>query len=80
MGTVARVWGRGLPKAEAAKVVARFVSELSEPVTQRILRSFKSAGHPNADFTPMSCFIGFWPREGHATTNILCAIMQARPY
>ena len=50
-------------------------SELSEPVAQRILHPYEGSRHlPSA-----SAYLGFWPKEAHAETNILCALMQASP-
>ena len=53
----------------------KLAAELSEPVAQRILHPYEGSRHlPSA-----SAYLGFWPKEAHAETNILCAIMQACP-
>ena len=77
MASIACAWGVDLAQAEASEGLERLVSELSEPVTQRILRQVESIG--DMDFSMMFGYASFWPREAHASTNILCAIMQARP-
>ena len=79
MATIARIWGVDLSKAEASEHQKRLVSELSEPVTQRILRTSGVCHLTGLEALrdKLSC-IGFWPTEAHTSTNILCAIMQAR--
>ena len=68
MQTMVGAWRAAGSQADISK-------ELSEPVTQRILRPVDGG----RDMVHCDMFLGFWPGEGHATTNILCAIMQAWP-
>ena len=65
---MAAAWRASGSKADLRK-------ELSEPVAQRILRPEEGT----RDMVGCDVFLGFWPSKGHATTNVFCAIMQARP-
>lgn len=79
MAIIASAWGVDLSRAEASENLERLVSELSEPVTQRILRPVEVLRDGDMDFSMMYGYICFWPTGAHAFTNVLCAIMQARP-
>ncbi len=79
MATITHAWGADLSKAEASEHQKRLVAELSEPVTQRILRSFGSPGPAEMALREALVYADFWPNEAQTTTNVLCAIMQARP-
>ena len=83
MASIARAWGVDLSRAEASENLERLVSELSEPVTQRILRPVEVLRDGDVDFGVIyDAYIYFWPRAmgPHASTNVLCAIMQAGPF
>ena len=73
MTTMVHAWCDTASMAEACEARKRLVAELSEPVTQRVL--WPGEGSKNIRAKPI-CEI-FWPAQAQATTNVLCAIMQA---
>ena len=52
------------------------MAELSKPVTQRVLPRALRSGRE--DMLSLICH-AYWPNQAQAHTNVLCAIMQARP-
>ena len=76
LAEIASAWSAADDDASPRELQRRLAAELSEPVSQRILRPYKGSRH--VDLEVSRAYSGFWPDEAHTTTNVLCAIMQAR--
>ena len=72
MSTISDVWCAELSETTACERALTLRAELSEPVSQRVL--MPEAG--TREGWSSHCQI-FWPYKGDASTNVLCAIMQA---
>lgn len=73
VGSIPQIWGNNLTKAEACEYQERLVTELSEPVAQRIMHP---GGASRCTHTGCACQHP-WAHKATAPSNVLCAIMQA---